>query len=70
MTSQVFLYTMSLLCLVAGVNHFVNPGWYLKIIPSRLSAHFPSLKLFKRACEIVFTLLLLPSRVQEMLEHN
>ena len=39
MTSQVFLYTMSLLCLVAGVNHFVNPGWYFKIIPSRLPVH-------------------------------
>lgn len=60
MTSQVFLYIMSLLYFVAGINHFVNPGWYLKIIPSWLPAH-PFINYLSGACEIIFALMLIPS---------
>jgi uncharacterized membrane protein len=33
---QISRIIMSLLYIAAGVNHFINPGFYLKIMPSYL----------------------------------
>ncbi len=58
--SQVLLWLMCLLYIVAGVNHFVNAQWYIKIIP--LGIPYPeSINYLIGACEIMFALLLIPA---------
>ena len=50
---------MALLYIAAGTNHFINPKWYLRIMPPWLPA--PTLMNFvSGGCEIVFALLLIP----------
>src|SRR5882762_8170378 len=59
MTYQILLYTMCVLYIAAGINHFVNPKWYLRIIPSILP--YPAvINYVSGACEILFALLLIP----------
>src|SRR6218665_325780 len=36
---QAFLYIMAVFYIVAGVYHFVNPGFYLKIMPPYFPFH-------------------------------
>lgn len=59
MVYQISLYIMCLLYVAAGANHFVNPKWYLRIIPPALP--YPAMiNYVSGAYEIVFALLLLP----------
>ncbi|MEO8148622.1 MAG: DoxX family protein [Bacteroidia bacterium] len=56
---QVLLWLMCLLYVAAGVNHFINPQWYITIIP--LWVPYPvTVNYISGACEILFGLLLLP----------
>jgi len=53
------LYGMAALYIVAGINHFVNPAGYIKILPPRLP--YPGLIIIiSGICEILFALFLLP----------
>src|SRR5664279_4454463 len=53
------LYIMAFLYFIAGINHFVNPLAYAKILPPRLPS--PNLIVaLSGACEILFALFLLP----------
>ena len=36
---EISLYIMAILYIVAGINHFINPKFYLKIIPPYLAFH-------------------------------
>ena len=56
---EVSVYVMAVLYVVAGINHFVNPRFYLKIMPPRL-AYPAALVKISGICEILFALLLLP----------
>lgn len=37
----IFLYLMAFLYAAAGVNHFINPNFYYKIMPSWMPWHLP-----------------------------
>lgn len=50
---------MAVFYVTAGVNHFVNPKWYVRIIPPWLPFR-EAINYISGACEIVFALLLLP----------
>ncbi len=51
------LYSMALLYIVAGINHFVNPAFYQKIMPPYLPYH-SFLIFISGVFEILFALLL------------
>ena len=55
-----FLYLMAVGYTIAGVNHFVNPRFYLKIMPPWLPYH-GQLVAVSGVCEILGALLLLPA---------
>jgi uncharacterized membrane protein len=56
--SKFSLYTMTVLYVAAGINHFVNPAIYQKIMPPWLPE--PRLLIYiSGICEVVFALLLL-----------
>ncbi len=50
---------LSVFYLVAGINHFWNPGFYEPIMPPFLPYHL-TLIYISGACEIIFAILLLP----------
>lgn len=52
------LYIMALLYLIAGLNHFINPGIYLKIIPLYLPNPKP-INLISGASEVILGFLLM-----------
>ena len=52
------LFVMSVFYVVAGVNHFWHPEFYLRIMPPWLPWHY-ELVIFSGVCEISFGLLLL-----------
>ncbi|HWY37141.1 MAG TPA: DoxX family protein [Bacteroidia bacterium] len=56
----VFLYVMAVAYLAAGIYHFINPGFYKKIMPAYLPYH-SELVYISGACEIALALLLLPA---------
>src|SRR5436305_8347453 len=49
---------MLVLYVAAGTNHFINPGFYLGIIPPWLGWH-EVLNIITGACEVLFGLLLI-----------
>lgn len=54
------VYLMSLLYVVAGINHFLHKGMYMAIMPGWLPR--PAfLVMLSGLCEIVFGLLLIPA---------
>lgn len=55
----IFLYLMAVVYIAAGVNHFLHPRFYLKIMPPWVPYHKPVV-VVSGVCEIVFALLLLP----------
>ncbi len=55
----VFLYIMGALYIAAGINHFVKPAFYEKIMPSYLPNH-AFLIFFSGVLEILFGVLLFP----------
>lgn len=59
------LYSMALLYIVAGVNHFVNPAFYQKIMPPYLPYH-SFLIYISGVFEILFALLLLPVKTRRI----
>jgi uncharacterized membrane protein len=62
---KIFLYLMSVFYVAAGVNHFVNPAWYIRIIPAWLP-NPPLLNHISGACEIIFGLLLIPETTRSI----
>ena len=54
-----FLYLMALLLVGAGINHFIHPQTYMRIMPPYIPFHL-SMVYISGACEILFGLLLLP----------
>jgi len=57
---QLSLYSMIILYILAGINHFWHPRMYMKIMPSYLPWHLP-LVYASGICEIAFALLLIPA---------
>jgi uncharacterized membrane protein len=55
---KISLYVMAVFYIIAGVNHFISPDFYKKIMPPWLPWHYP-LIYFSGVCEIVFGILLL-----------
>lgn len=50
---QISRIIMSLLYIAAGINHFINPGFYLKIMPSYIP--FPlEMVYLSGVCEVLF----------------
>ena len=52
------LYIMALLYMAAGVNHFIHPGIYGKIMPSWFPWHEELIRI-SGVCEILFAILLI-----------
>ncbi len=57
---MVFLYLMAAAYLAAGIYHFVQPGFYKKLMPNYLPYHI-QLIYISGVCEILLGLLLLPA---------
>lgn len=55
------VYLMGLLYIVAGANHFINPGVYLRIMPPRLPYHERLVALSGIAEIVLGVLLFFPS---------
>jgi len=55
-----FLYLMAALYVLAGLNHFRNPAFYMQIMPPWLPWHYPLVLLSGVAEVIVGILLLMP----------
>lgn len=59
------LYLMALIYLLAGVNHFIHPGTYLKIMPPWMP--YPEQLVFiSGVFEIALALLLLPAATRRV----
>lgn len=56
---------MSAFYFFAGVNHFLHPVFYLKIIPTWLTFH-EALLAISGVCEILVALLLLPNKTRHL----
>jgi uncharacterized membrane protein len=65
MLNTLSLYLMAALYFLAGINHFINPGSYIKIMPPWLPFH-RELVVVSGALEIGLALLLLPSFSRKM----
>lgn len=52
------LYVMSALYTLAGINHFINPAGYLRLIPEYFPYH-ALLNIIAGLCEVAFGVLLL-----------
>ena len=52
-------YIMSLLYVSVGINHFLNPEWFVKIIPPILLEFDYQLVYLSGVCEVMFGLLIL-----------
>lgn len=59
MLKTVLLYVMALLYVLAGVNHFLNPDFYMKIMPPYLPWHL-ELVYLSGVIEIALGVLLIP----------
>lgn len=62
---KISLYSMAALYVVAGINHFANPGFYKKIMPPWLPWHY-SIIYISGVAEIVLGLLLLPAQTRRL----
>lgn len=63
MQRVLFLYIMISLYVIAGINHFLNPEFYNKIIPPWLKWHL-TLIYISGCCEILFGVILIFSRTR------
>ena len=55
---QLSLYVMIAAYILAGVNHFINPGLYISIMPPWLPWH-RELVILSGICEILFAVLMI-----------
>lgn len=60
----ILLYLMIVLYCIAGINHFVNPDTYLKIMPKWLGWH-KELNNISGVCEIAFALMLTSEKTRQ-----
>lgn len=65
MLQRIFFYIMVLLYFVAGINHFVKPELYLKMMPSYIPFHAFCIY-FSGICEVVLALLLIPIKTRKV----
>jgi uncharacterized membrane protein len=63
-TFQFFFYLMILLYMLAGINHFVKPEFYEKIMPFYIPFH-RFLIYLSGLCEIVFAIFLIPKTTRK-----
>lgn len=56
---------MAAFYVIAGINHFVNPLFYKKIMPPWLAMQY-ALIYITGGCEIVFGLLLIPEKTRRL----
>lgn len=61
----ILLYFMSLIYFAAGIYHFVNPKFYLRIMPPYLPWHLP-LVYASGICEIIVSVLLIPESTRPL----
>ena len=52
-------YIMSLFYVSVGINHFLNPEWFVKIVPPMLLEFDYQLVYWSGVCEVMFGLLIL-----------
>ena len=52
-------YIMSLFYVSVGINHFLNPEWFVKIVPPFLLEFDYQLVYLSGVCEVIFGLLIL-----------
>lgn len=62
---KISLYAMCALYVVAGINHFINPDFYLSVMPSWLPYHELANQLSGIA-EIILGLLLIPKSTRSI----
>lgn len=62
---KISVYILSVFFLVAGFNHFVNPDFYLRMMPPYLPAH-SALNLISGAIEMLLAVLLLRPEVRSL----
>jgi uncharacterized membrane protein len=62
---KVSLCLMILLYVLAGINHFLSPGFYEGIMPAYIGYHKLLISI-SGVCEILFGLLLIPSSTRKM----
>lgn len=59
MIAQIAMYVMAFLYVLAGVNHFINPKFYIKIMPNWMPWH-SELVAISGVTEIILGVLLIP----------
>ena len=62
---KILLYVMSVLYILAGINHFISTKQYVSIMPPWLPWHYP-LVYISGVLESVYGLLLLPSATRRL----
>ena len=62
---KILLYVMSVLYLLAGINHFISTRQYIAIMPGWVPGH-PALVYISGVLEIVYGLLLLPRSTRRL----
>jgi uncharacterized membrane protein len=60
---KISLYIMSLFYVIAGINHFIHPSFYEKIMPPYLPIHLTLIDI-SGVCETGLGLLLLPQKTR------
>jgi uncharacterized membrane protein len=62
---KLFLYIMAGFYILAGINHFINPDFYLNIMPEWMPGH-EFLVYLSGAIEIALGLLLIPCQTRKI----
>jgi uncharacterized membrane protein len=57
--NKLSLYLITVLYVLAGINHFINPNFYEAIMPAYIGYHAPLISI-SGVCEIMLGLLMLP----------
>jgi uncharacterized membrane protein len=58
------MYAMVVLYVIAGINHFINPQFYLKIMPPYVPYHL-AMVYASGVCEVLFVLMLIPQKTRK-----
>ncbi len=62
--NQFFFYLMIVLYVIAGINHFLKPQFYEKMMPSYIPFHSFCIY-FSGICEVLFAVLLIPTKTRK-----